>query len=133
MGMTRMLALAGLFAAVALPALSELPALAPTVGSSSMIAVRYDHWTDADERGYSEFITAIGESGCRTVNSCLHNPANPFRASDPEGIEFRSDCADLPYVLRAYYAWKRGLPFSYVSAVTPLGYTRDIRYSRNGN
>lgn len=101
--------------------------------SASTYLIRYDRWTDADERGFGEFVTGLGEANCRTVNDCLHSPGNPFRASDPPGIYFRSDCADLPYVLRAYYAWKRGLPFSYVSAVTPLGYTRDIRYSRNGN
>src|SRR5690348_12098702 len=101
--------------------------------NASTYLIRYDRWTEADERGFGEFVTGLGEANCRTVNDCLHSPGNPFRASDPPGIYFRSDCADLPYVLRAYYAWKRGLPFSYVSAVTPLGYTRDIRYSRNGN
>ena len=101
--------------------------------SASTYLIRYDRWTEADERGFGEFVTGLGEANCRTVNDCLHSPGNPCRVSDPPGIYFRSDCADLPYVLRAYYAWKRGLPFSYVSAVTPLGYTRDIRYSRNGN
>lgn len=95
--------------------------------------IRYDRWTDADERGFGEFLRGIGESDCRTVNGCLHASANPFRASDPEGIFFRADCADLAYDLRAYYAWKRGLPFSYVSDVRPVGRSRDIRYSRNGN
>lgn len=131
--MRRIATLAAVLCALALPALGELPVLAPILAPSSMITVRYDHWTDADERGYGEFITAIGDSGCRTVNSCLHGPANPFRASDPDGIEFRSDCADLPYVLRAYFAWKRGLPFSYESVVSPRGHTRDIRYTANGN
>jgi hypothetical protein len=131
--MRRIATLAAVLCALALPALGELPVLAPILAPSSMITVRYDHWTDADERGYGEFITAVGDSGCRTVNSCLHGPANPFRASDPDGIEFRSDCADLPYVLRAYYAWKRGVPFSYESAVSPRGHTRDIRYTANGN
>ena len=46
---------------------------------------------------------------------------------------FQSDCADLPYVLRFYYAWKRALPFSFVSDMRALGATRDIRYSRDGN
>ena len=102
-------------------------------GANALYIVRYDHWTDADERAYGEFITAIGESGCHRVNDCLHIAQNPFRASDPPGVEFHSDCADLPYVLRAYYAWKRGLPFSYESAVEPRGHTRDIRYTPNGN
>ncbi len=106
---------------------------AQQAASEALYVVRYDHWSEADERGFGEFITAIGNSSCRTVNSCLHDSANPFRASDPQGVEFRSDCADLPYVLRFYYAWKRGLPFGYVSAVEPRGHTRDIRYTAKGN
>ncbi|MGD0189889.1 MAG: hypothetical protein ABSD74_04015 [Rhizomicrobium sp.] len=100
---------------------------------SGLYIVRYDHWTPEDERGFDEIITAIGESQCHTVNSCLHGVGNPFRASDPPDVEFKSDCADLPYVLRAYYAWKRGLPFSYEQDVEPRGHTRDIRYTKNGN
>jgi hypothetical protein len=95
--------------------------------------VRHDHWTADDERGYGEFIAAIGESNCRTVDSCLKGPANPFRASDADDAHFQSDCADLPYYLRGYYAWKRGLPFAYEAAVAPLGPTNDIRYSPDGN
>ena len=97
------------------------------------VRVLSDHWTQADERGYGEFITAIGESGCSSVDACLKSAANPFRASDPAGAYFQSDCADLPYVLRFYYAWKRGLPFSYVSDVSPRGRARDMRYSASGN
>jgi hypothetical protein len=97
--------------------------------STLAYVVRQDHWTEADERGYGEFIASIGESNCRTVDSCLRGTGNPFRASDPDGLRFKSDCADLPYYLRAYYAWKRGLPFAYEAAVAPLGSTRDIRYS----
>ena len=29
------------------------------------------------------------------------------------GLHLKPDCADLPYFLRAYYAWKRELPFGY--------------------
>ena len=109
------------------------PAAAVVAARPDTIVIRYDHWTDADERAYSEFIQAIGDSGCRTVNTCLHDPANPFRASDREGMEFRSDCAVLPYVLRSYFAWKRGLPFSYEGDVEARGHTRDIRYTAAGN
>jgi hypothetical protein len=100
---------------------------------SSTYIVRFDHWTDADERDYGEFIAAIGKSGCTTVDACLHSPENPFQASDAPGVFFRSDCANLPYVLRAYFAWKRGLPFSYESNVAPIGAAADDRYSPDGN
>lgn len=29
------------------------------------------------------------------------------------GLHLKPDCADTPYFLRAYFAWKRGLPFGY--------------------
>ena len=117
----------GLGAAAAL-ALSVPPAMA-----SSTYVIRHTQWTASDERDYGAFIVAIGASGCRTVDSCLHNGANPFAASDPRSAEFRSDCADLPYVLRFYFAWHRGLPFSYTADVTPRGGAADSRYSPRGN
>jgi hypothetical protein len=110
--------------------------LAPTIAdesSSTLYLVRSDRWTDADERGYEQFITAIGESDCASLDACLKGPANPFRGSDPPDTRYASDCSDLPYVLRFYYAWKRGLPFSYVDAVAPRDGSGDIRYARDGN
>src|SRR5690348_9656640 len=95
--------------------------------------VRSDRWSEADERDYSQWIQAIGRSGCNTTDSCLKGSGNPFRDSDPPGAHFYSDCAQLPYVLRAYFAWKRGLPFSYESGISPRGATSDIRYSQTGN
>ena len=107
--------------------------LALPTHADPIMRIASESWSAADERGYGEFITAIGQSNCRTVAQCIAHPANPFRASDPEGFRFHADCADLPYFLRFYYAWKRGLPFSYVRHVTPRGRSRDIRYSLRGN
>jgi hypothetical protein len=92
-------------------------------------------WSESDEKGFEEFVQRIGESGCRTMHACLTGAtSNPlYRASNPPGMTFYADCADLPYMLRAYYAWKNGLPFSYSTAVTPLGYSKDIRYTARGN
>ena len=110
-----------------------LALMAAPAWASSTIVIRHAAWTVADERDYGEFITAIGASGCRSVDSCLHDRANIFAAGDPKGVQFRSDCADLPYVLRFYYAWHRGLPFSYVREVAPRRHASDIRYSPRGN
>jgi hypothetical protein len=92
-------------------------------------------WSETDETAFEDFVTRIGESGCRNVHACLTGAtSNPmFHASNPEDMTFYADCADLPYMLRAYFAWKNGLPFSYSSAVLPIGATRDIRYTRLGN
>lgn len=101
--------------------------------SNGTYVVRSARWSEGDEREFGQFIAELGESGCSTVNRCLHDPRNPFRGSDPKGTTFQSDCADLPYYLRFYFAFKRGLPFSYESEVEPRGHSRDIRYTAAGN
>jgi hypothetical protein len=117
-----------LAAIIAVPARADTPVLYP-----SIYVVRADHWSEADERDYSRFVADIGDSGCNTVDSCLHSVRNPFHGTDPDGVYFGSDCADLAYNLRFYFAWKRGLPFGYVSAVSAQGSGRDIRYTYRGN
>ena len=104
----------GVFAAIAATLLFAAPAAGKSVptpqstpapaAQSFRYVVRYDHWTDQDEKDFSEFIQAIGDSQCRTVDSCLHGAWNPFGAGDPDDVYFHSDCAELPYVLRAYFA-----------------------------
>ena len=77
-----------------------------------------DHWDASDEVGFGRFVTALGDSGCSSSQSCLRDAANPWRGSDARFLDIDVDCAKLPYLLRAYYAWKNGLPFSYVDGVT---------------
>ncbi len=89
-----------------------------------------NHWSAADEQGFSAFVAAIGASKCSSSQSCLRDPANPFRASDGRFKDIDVDCAKWPYLLRAYYAWKNGLPFSYVDAISGRG---DDRHSKLGN
>ncbi len=93
-------------------------------------------WTYQDENNYSAFVQAIGESKCKTVNDCIRSTANPYRYSDPPSAFFWSDCADWPYFLRAYYAWKNGLPFAYTSSVGMMPSEEpkeDDRTSAEGN
>ncbi|HWA89615.1 MAG TPA: hypothetical protein VG889_06235 [Rhizomicrobium sp.] len=120
--------IAGLIAVEAV-FLGALPARA----ASDLYVVRHESWSAQDEQGWRDFVAAIGASDCATLDACLHGAANPFRDSDRRGAVFESDCADLPYVLRFYYAWKRSLPFSFESALEAIGPTRDIRYSKGGN
>jgi len=108
-----------------------LPAAPPAI--SPLYVVRADHWSPADERDYGQFVAELGESDCATVDQCLHDPHNPFRGSDPPEVRFVSDCAQFPYVLRFYFAWKRGLPFSYEGDVEPRGAASDLRYDFRGN
>jgi hypothetical protein len=94
--------------------------------------VSASEWSRADEDEYSSFVTAIGESGCATPDDCINSDANPLRRADDGFIDFNADCADLIYMLRAYFAWKKGLPFTYTTAVTPSG-QGGIRLSSGGN
>lgn len=89
-------------------------------------------WTAEDEKGYSDFVQKIGESGCETPDDCINSNANPYRGTDGRGINFNADCADLVYMLRAYYAWKNGLPFTFVNGVSPRS-GGDVRFSTKGN
>lgn len=112
------------------PAVSPgVPAMPP--GSAWRILKA--EWSASDERAFSEFVAALGESDCRTTDACLRHAANIYRGRNPAHARFYADCADLPYVLRAYFAWVNGLPFAYSSAMAPNGRTRDIRYGARGN
>src|SRR6201992_3610263 len=87
-----------------------------------------DHWDASDEAGFGRFVTALGDSGCSSPQSCLRDAANPWRGSDARFLDIDVDCAKLPYLLRAYYAWKNGLPMSYVDAVGGTG--GDLRFTQ---
>ena len=89
-----------------------------------------DHWSAEDEQGFGRFVAAIGASNCSSSESCLRDTANPYRKTDQHFLDIDVDCAKWPYLLRAYYAWKNNLPFSYVDGVSGSG---DLRFNKNSN
>lgn len=100
--------------------------------------VVHDKWSAAHEQKFSEFVQIMGDSGCNTLNKCLTSPSsNPFYVNrTPKTHRFLADCADLPFALRAYFAWMEGLPFDYVDSVLPDDQNTsggDVRYTRYGN
>lgn len=88
-------------------------------------------WSEVDEKGFGQFVRAIAESGCTTTASCMQGTANPYRDTDPASFVFHADCAKWVYMLRAYYASKNGLPFSYVNRIASEG--ADPRFSTTSN
>lgn len=87
-------------------------------------------WTEEDEIKFGQFVASIGQGvkdgKCGTATKCMRDPSiNPYAPYDPPTMALYTDCADLPYTLRAYYAYHEGLPFSYVTeiAVNPTAYT----------
>ncbi|MGZ3770990.1 MAG: hypothetical protein ACXVCP_15495 [Bdellovibrio sp.] len=96
-------------------------------------------WTPRDEKRFGEFITLIGGAvlrrECSQVDTCLRSSANPYARTDPASLRHYADCADLPYYLRSYFAWKNGLPMAMESDVKPreAGDNQDVRYTKFGN
>ncbi|UYL07609.1 hypothetical protein B9G69_011185 [Bdellovibrio sp. SKB1291214] len=99
-------------------------------------------WTEQHEYQFGQFVTQLGMAvenrKCATVRECLKSPANMYYGTDPKELKFFADCADLPYFLRAYFAWKNELPFSNATGFVanpagPEDFNKDIRYSTNGN
>ncbi|MFN0025318.1 MAG: hypothetical protein ACKVS5_15620 [Parvularculaceae bacterium] len=108
---------------------AELP---PAVNTGEHWRILKTEWSEADELAYAKFVQIIGRATCTTLESCLAIEGNPYFSNDDP--EFTGDCADMAYVLRAYFAWKNGLPFSYQNAMrTYDGAREDLRYSSNGN
>ena len=95
-----------------------------------------NQWSDSLEREYEQFVAGLGraiaEHRCRQLDDCLRNPgANTlYDAATDSHFDLHVDCADLPYVLRAYFAFKRRLPFGFVSEIRGDA-GRDPRYTLN--
>ncbi len=88
------------------------------------------NWDAQAEREFGGFVQAIGRGvsshHCRSLSQCLNDPAiNPLHEAG-RPFTFRADCADVPYVLRAYFSYRRGLPFVYTARVR--GHGHDPRY-----
>lgn len=87
-------------------------------------------WTEAEELAYSQWVATLfavepGDSrrGWGNLGQVLRDPGRNLLwgslglgEDDPVSgshVRARADCADVPYVLRAYFAWKRRLPLRY--------------------
>ncbi len=85
-------------------------------------------WARAEEDLYSAWLEALFDeaderSSWDSLDLVLRDPARNLLFNhlglgedEPEGrgaVEMRPDCADNPFFLRAYFAWKLGLPFGF--------------------
>src|SRR5579872_1871685 len=82
-------------------------------------------WTHSLEDLYSVFIQSMFEApldeqpSYSALHDVLRDPTKNLlhdylgAAEDEQGVVVRPDCADLPYFLRAYFAYKMGLPFGW--------------------
>jgi len=82
-------------------------------------------WSPSLENLYSAWIQHLFEAPLdeqltfTALHDVLRNPSRNFlfghlgAAEDEQGIVIRPDCADLPYFLRAYFAFKLGVPLGW--------------------
>jgi len=85
-------------------------------------------WTRADENLYSAWLEALflgtdERSSWPSLHEAVDDPERNLLfdyfglgEDDPGGrnrVEMTPDCADNPFYLRAYFAWKTGLPFGF--------------------
>ena len=86
-------------------------------------------WNDAEEALYSAWVRelfhadveqdlafrALHEVTSVRERNLLHDYLGMIEDSPKSGLSLSPDCADTPYFLRAYYSWKRRLPFVFRS------------------
>lgn len=86
-------------------------------------------WKDSDETAFAEFVSSIGnavaEGKCRSVDSCLISSANNLKEPNDDSAFHYADCADFPYYMRAYFAFRSGLPFSFASRMWSRTLTKE--------
>jgi hypothetical protein len=86
-------------------------------------------WSRATERFYSAWIEQLFDAppnarpSWKPLHEVIRDPKRNLlhnhlglREDGPvarDAVVVKPDCADLPYYLRAYFAWKLGLPFGY--------------------
>jgi hypothetical protein len=87
-------------------------------------------WNEGEESLYSAWIREIFRAPLgqelafgkldEVTSDAVRNPLFDYFGWDedspkPIGLRLKPDCADTPYFFRAYYSWKRGLPFGFRS------------------
>jgi hypothetical protein len=105
------------------PAQKTAPAVEPRTPESPAFRVRHT-WDASMEALYAAFVEQLfahPTSDMRSWSSLSELVQNPERnllfnylgQNEDTRIKLSPDCADLPYFLRAYFAFKLGLPFGF--------------------
>ena len=99
-------------------------------------------WNRATENLYSAWIEKLfdapldAEPSWKALHEVLRDRSRNFLfdhlglREDELGLIIRPDCADLPYFLRAYFAFKMGLPFGYSKCTRGSGSEPPKCYAR---
>lgn len=97
----------------------------PGVGSGPVWDVRHN-WSEGYENLYATFVESLfaypidDDRTWTSLHDLTRDPEHNllydyYGEREDVSLTLEPDCADLPYMLRAYFAWKMGLPFGYRS------------------
>lgn len=112
------------------PAMAYSPRRSYSSSSQSGIWRIRTQWTQIAEKRYSKWIETLfrpmeseKNKGWRVLHHVLRNPKrntlynrlglNEDNQHSRIKVKAVADCGDTPYMLRAYFAWKHGLPFQF--------------------
>ncbi|MCI5223164.1 MAG: hypothetical protein D3924_10935, partial [Candidatus Electrothrix sp. AR4] len=122
-----------LITATAMPGTEDLgDAEDPTVpgdmhlgGANAAWTARHQ-WNERYEAEFSRWVEQLFADKKGSLAACLRNPeGNSLYSEEDRNNSIFSDCADLPYLLRAYFCYKKKLPFSFNATIS------GSRYSNN--
>lgn len=96
---------------------------ADATGTGAVWEVRHN-WSAGYENLYAAFVESIFDFPIEedltwtslhelTANADRNILYDYYGAEEDSTLELGPDCADLPYMIRAYFAWKMGLPFGF--------------------
>lgn len=104
---------------------SKAPALPKSIERAQMWKPT-GSWTPGHEALYAAWIVLLFDGptqedlAWRAMHEVTRDPKRNWLwnrkgwgEDDPDGLKLKPDCADAPYFLRAYYAWKLDLPFMF--------------------
>ena len=85
-----------------------------------------NQWDNAYEAEFSGWVKQLFTDKKGSLAACLRNPAgNSLYSEEDRNLSIHCDCADLPYLLRAYFSYKKRLPFSFNSSISGGRYTNN--------
>ncbi|CAK8714943.1 MAG: hypothetical protein CDV28_10587 [Candidatus Electronema aureum] len=94
------------------------------LGNASTAWIAQHQWNDSYEVEFSRWIEQLFAKKGPTLTACLRNQAaNSLYSDEDKNLSVFSDCADLPYVVRAYFCYKKKLPFSFNVSIAGGRYT----------
>ncbi len=96
------------------------------VGGAGAAWTARHQWNDSYEAEYSRWVKQLFANKKGSLAACLRNPAgNSLYTDEDRNNSIFCDCADLPYLLRAYFSYKKKLPFSFNISISGSRYTNN--------